>query len=93
MPPALYWYNPPRLIQRANRRCYWLLIPATLCAVSLVRGTSFTLTLLVALLLPVLAALIALGIDQRFRAAEADKADGGLFCSHDDARLFLGRRF
>ena len=35
----------------------------------------------------------ALGIDQRFRAAEADEADGGLFCSHDDARLFLGRRF
>ena len=34
----------------------------------------------------------ALGIDQRFRAAEADEADGGLFCSHDDARLFLGRR-
>ena len=34
----------------------------------------------------------ALGIDQRFRAAEADEADGRLFCSHDDARLFLGRR-
>ena len=25
MPPALYWYKPSRLIQRANRRCYWLL--------------------------------------------------------------------
>ena len=66
MPPALYWYNPPRLIQRANRRCYWLLIPATLCAVSLVRGTSLTLTLPVAVLLPVLLALVLREINDAF---------------------------
>jgi len=70
MPPALYWYKPSRLIQRANRRCFWLLILATLCAVSLVRGTSFTLTLLVALLLPVLAALIAREIHDAFIGAK-----------------------
>ena len=70
MPPALYWYNPPRLIQRANRRCYWLLIPATLCAVSLVRGTSLTLMLLVAVLLTVLLALVAREIHDAFIGAK-----------------------
>jgi membrane protein len=66
MPPALYWYKPSRLIQRANRRCFWLLILATLCAVSLVRGTSFTLMLPVAVLLPVLLALVAREIHDAF---------------------------
>ncbi len=70
MPPALYWYNPPRLIQRANRRCFWLLIPATLCAVSLVRGTSLTLTLPVAVLLTVLLALVAHEIYYAFIGAK-----------------------
>ena len=70
MPPALYWYKPSRLIQRANRRCFWLLIPATLCAVSLVRGTSLTLMLLVAVLLTVLLALVAREIHDAFIGAK-----------------------
>ena len=70
MPPALYWYKPSRLIQRANRRCFWLLIPATLCAVSLVRGTSLTLTLPVAVLLTVLLALVAREIHDAFIGAK-----------------------
>ena len=68
--PHLYWYKHPRLIQRANRRCFWLLIPATLCAVSLVRGTSLTLTLPVAVLLTVLLALVAREIHDAFIGAK-----------------------
>lgn len=87
--PHLYWYKHPRLIQRANRRCFWLLIPATLCAVSLVRGTSFTLTLLVALLLPVLAALIAREIHDAFIGAKAPVAR----IDHDGLHLARSRPF
>lgn len=87
--PHLYWYKHPRLIQRANRRCFWLLILATLCAVSLVRGTSFTLTLLVALLLPVLAALIAREIHDAFIGAKAPVAR----IDHDGLHLARSRPF
>ena len=69
--PALYWYKHPRLIQRANRRCFWLLVPATLCAIILVRGASLTLALPAAVFLPVLVALAGREIGNAFIGAKA----------------------
>ena len=72
--PALYWYKHPRLIQRANRRCFWLLVPATLCAIILVRGASLTLALPAAVFLPVLVALAGREIGNAFIGAKAPVA-------------------
>ena len=69
--PALYWYKHPRLIQRANRRCFWLLVPATLCAIILVRGAPLTLALPAAVFLPVLVALAGREIGNAFIGAKA----------------------
>ena len=72
--PALYWYKHPRLIQHANRRCFWLLVPATLCAIILVRGASLTLALPAAVFLPVLVALAGREIGNAFIGAKAPVA-------------------
>ena len=72
--PALYWYKHPRLIQRANRRCFWLLVPATLCAIILVRGAPLTLALPTAVFLPVLVALAGREIGNAFIGAKAPVA-------------------
>ena len=72
--PALYWYKHPRLIQHANRRCFWLLIPATLCAIILVRGAPLTLALPAAVFLPVLVALAGREIGNAFIGAKAPVA-------------------
>ncbi|WP_298081555.1 hypothetical protein [uncultured Cardiobacterium sp.] len=72
--PALYWYKHPRLIQHANRRCFWLLVPATLCAIILVRGTPLTLALPAAVFLPVLVALAGREIGNAFIGAKAPVA-------------------
>ena len=72
--PALYWYKHPRLIQHANRRCFWLLVPATLCAIILVRGAPLTLALPAAVFLPVLVALAGREIGNAFIGAKAPVA-------------------
>ena len=72
--PALYWYKHPRLIQYANRRCFWLLVPATLCAIILVRGAPLTLALPAAVFLPVLVALAGREIGNAFIGAKAPVA-------------------
>ena len=72
--PALYWYKHPRLIQHANRRCFWLLVPATLCAIILVRGAPLTLALPAAVFLPVLVALAGREIGNAFIDAKAPVA-------------------
>ena len=72
--PALYWYKHPRLIQHANRRCFWLLVPATLCAIILVRGAPLTLALPAAIFLPVLVALAGREIGNAFIDAKAPVA-------------------
>ncbi len=72
--PALYWYKHPRLIQHANRRCFWLLIPATLCAIILVCGAPLTLALPAAVFLPVLVALAGREIGNAFIGAKTPVA-------------------
>ena len=72
--PALYWYKHPRLIQHANRRCFWLLVPATLCAIILVCGAPLTLALPAAVFLPVLVALAGREIGNAFIGAKAPVA-------------------
>ena len=85
--PALYWYKHPRLIQRANRRCFWLLVPATLCAIILVRGAPLTLALPAAVFLPVLVALAGREIGNAFIGAKAAVAR----IDHDGLALALAR--
>ena len=72
--PALYWYKHPRLIQHANRHCFWLLVPATLCAIILVHGAPLTLALPAAVFLPVLVALAGREIGNAFIGAKAPVA-------------------